>query len=56
MKPSDHLKVGECPFCHGTGSVSDTTIYLADITVEDRLGICPLCHGSKKWPPPGDDE
>lgn len=57
MKPSDHLKAGQCPMCHGTGKAGDMILYMDDPTVEDRLGICPMCHGTAAWPPPeGEDD
>lgn len=56
MKPSEHLQVGQCPLCHGSGRRPELTLQIADPSIEDRLGLCPLCLGTRKWPPPGDDE
>jgi hypothetical protein len=46
MKPSDHLKIGECPFCCGTGEI-ESLIY--------GMHACPLCSGTKRWPPPEEE-
>lgn len=49
MKPSEHIAVGECPFCHGRGEVE----YLVPQPI--HMEACPLCHGTKQWPPPDED-
>lgn len=43
MKPSEHLAIGECPFCLGTGEVE---------SVIQGVIVCPLCLGTTRWPPP----
>jgi hypothetical protein len=43
MKPSDHLKIGECPYCHAEGEIENVLF---------GMRACPLCRGRKTWPPP----
>jgi hypothetical protein len=47
MKPSDHVKIGECPFCQAKGTVINA--------ITEETEPCPLCHGTKRWPPPEED-
>jgi hypothetical protein len=48
MKPSDHIRAGECPLCHGRGHI------VGGISGEREA--CPLCGLSGTWPPPGDPD
>jgi hypothetical protein len=45
MKPSDHLKRGECPYCCAEGQIENIIFGMV---------VCPLCQGTKRWPPPDD--
>lgn len=45
MKPSDHLKAGECGMCHATGTISVL------VPPPEHEEVCPACYGSGKFPP-----
>jgi excinuclease UvrABC ATPase subunit len=45
VKPSDHVRRGECPFCHGHGEIHTLVPF-------EQIRTCPLCLGTKHWPPP----
>ena len=44
MKPSDHVRAGECPSCHGTGRVESCR------SEPDVELVCIGCDGTGRFP------
>jgi len=53
--PSEAIKHGICPMCHGSGQAGALTLTLDTGRLIREGDPCPLCQGSGAWPPPEDE-